>query len=175
MKPIKLIVLALCFFVANALQAQVSVSVNISPPAWGPVGVTNVTYYYLPDVEAFYDVPSAMFIFVENGVWVHRSLLPPRYRGYDLYKGYKVTMNDYRGNTPNELFKAYKSKYAKGYHGPAQKTNGVRPQKGNTKATTPHQAQPKSAVQHNNKPQQKGASNGNKGGGSGKGGGKGKK
>jgi len=164
MKTIKLIVLGLCFFVANALQAQVSVNVNVSPPPWGLVGVTNATYYYLPDVEAFYNVPTAMFIFVENGVWVHRAMLPPRYRGYDLYKGHKVNMNDYSGNTPAQLYSAYKSNRPQGYHGPTPKINGNPPHPGNMKPNMPHFMPPKPIFPHFDKPQQKGASHGNKGG-----------
>lgn len=120
-------------FSAIAAQAQVSVNVNIgSPPLWGPVGYTEVQYYYLPDVEAYYDVHSSMFIYFAGGAWIHRASLPSRYRSYDLYGGYKVVMTDYRGDAPYTHFKEYKTKYKKGYHGPAQKTIGEKPGKGNS-------------------------------------------
>lgn len=125
----------MALLLAGSLQAQVSVNVNIgSPPQWGPVGYSNVQYYYLPDVEAYYDVPSSRFIYYDGGVWVHRTYLPGRYRNYDLYKGYKVVMTDYRGNTPYIHFKQHKVKYAKGYRGQAQKNIGERPGHGNYKA-----------------------------------------
>jgi hypothetical protein len=134
MKALKLLVAGMAMFFAFAAQAQVSVHVNLPsppPPPWGPAGYTDVRYYYLPDVEAYYDVPSAMFIYNERGSWVHRSHLPGRYRNYDLYGGYKVVMSDYRGDAPYANFKEHKMKYGRGYHGEAQRSIGERPGKGN--------------------------------------------
>ncbi len=132
MKKIKLIIIAIMFFAVSA-KSQVTVNVNIgSPPLWGPVGYSEARYYYLPDVEAYYDVQSSMFIYYGGGVWLHRPYLPVLYRNYDLYSGYKVVMVDYHGNTPYTNFKMYKVKYAKGYRGKAQKTIGSKPGKGNS-------------------------------------------
>jgi hypothetical protein len=106
MKAFKLVVCGMLLFFAVTAKAQLSVNVNIgNPPAWGPVGYTDVRYYYIPDVEAYYDVPSAKFIYLNSGSWVHRTSLPSRYRHYDLYHGYKVVMTDYRGNTPYSHFR----------------------------------------------------------------------
>jgi hypothetical protein len=125
MKALKLIVIGMLVFFAGSAEAQIAVNVNIgTPPQWGPVGYSDARYYYIPDVEAYYDVPSSMFIYLNNGVWVHRSYLPNRYRNYDLYRGYKVVMTDYHGNSPYSHFKEYKVKYAKGYHGQQQKNYG---------------------------------------------------
>lgn len=136
MKTIKSIFIGMVLFLANAVQAQVSVNVNIgSPPQWGPVGYTEVRYYYLPDVEAYYDIETSMFIYFGGGAWIHRTYLPTRYSSYDLYSGYKVVMTDYRGNAPYANFKEYKKKYAKGYRGSAQKTIGQKPGRGNSKAS----------------------------------------
>ncbi len=136
----------LVLFLAVSMQAQVSVNVNIgSPPLWGPVGYTEVRYYYLPDVEAYYDIQSSMFICFVGGAWVHRDHLPSQYRSYDLYGGYKVVMTDYHGNAPYMNFKEHKNKYAKGYHGPEQKTYGEKPGKGKSDHSNSHQGN------HNNK------------------------
>lgn len=132
MRALKFFVIGTVLFLASVMQAQVSVNVKIgSPPPWGPVGYNEVHYYYLPGVQAYYDVPSSMFIYNEGGVWVHRAELPRRYRNYDLYGGYKVVMTDYRGNAPYTNFKEYQKKYARGYRGEAQRTIGERPGKGN--------------------------------------------
>jgi hypothetical protein len=138
MKALKLFLIGLFVSMAGILQAQVSVNVNVgTPPPWGPEGFPSVNYYYLPDVEAFYDVPSSMFIYNSGGVWVHRAYLPTRYRSYDLYSGYKVVMTDYHGGNPNSYYKEFKTKYGKGYHGPSQKTIGERPGNGNSKMNMP--------------------------------------
>ena len=132
MKTLKLILIAIAFLSISA-KAQVGISVNIgSPPLWGPVGYSEARYYYLPDVEGYYDVRSSMFIYYEGGVWVHRAYLPQRYRNYDLYGGYKVVMRDYHGDAPYEHFREYKTKYGRGYHGERQRTIGERPGRGNS-------------------------------------------
>jgi hypothetical protein len=135
MKTLKFFIAGMVLVIASAVQAQVSVSVNMgSPPPWGPVGYTEVRYYYLPDVEAYYDIQSSMFIYYVRGAWVQRAYLPRRYRNYDLYGGYKVVMTDYRGDAPYTHFKEYKMKYARGYHGHSQNTIGERPGKENSRA-----------------------------------------
>ncbi len=133
MKILKLIFLGMVIAFSGQIKAQVSVNVSIgSPPMWGPVGYSEVRYYYLPDVESYYDVQTSMFVFYEGGAWVHRRSLPGRYASYDLYNGYKVVMPEYRGETPYTEFKEHKAKYGKGYHGGAQKTIGERPGRGNS-------------------------------------------
>ncbi|MBW6491258.1 MAG: hypothetical protein K0B15_08715 [Lentimicrobium sp.] len=107
-------------------NSQATVFVG-KPPLWGPAGYNNVQYYYLPDLESYYDVNNSRFIYYEGGTWVHRKYLPRQYRSYDLYSGYKVVMHDYRGNSPYAHFKEHKSKYARGYKGQEQKTIGNRP------------------------------------------------
>jgi hypothetical protein len=128
MKIFKLFVLGIMLFFAGSTQAQLSVRFNIgTAPSWGPSGYSDVRYYYLPDVQAYYDVPSSMFIYYEGGSWVRRSYLPRQYRNYDLYNGYKVVLKDYRGNTPYTQFSQHKKIYARGYRSEPQRTIGERP------------------------------------------------
>ncbi|MDP3431769.1 MAG: hypothetical protein Q8T04_02225 [Bacteroidota bacterium] len=174
MKALKFIIIGILLFFATSGQAQISVNVNLgAPPMWGPAGYTDVQYYYLPDVEAYYDVPSSQFIYFSGGTWVHRTYLPSRYRNYDLYNGYKVVMTDYRGNTPYTYFKEHKVKYAKGYKGQAQKNIGQKPQEGSSGPKVYTKAR-----SDQNKSRIVGKSSGHggdKNGGKGSGGGKGKK
>jgi len=131
MKILKLVVLGIVLFFASAAQAQVSVRINIgTPPQWGPAGYSNVRYYYLPDVEAYYDVQTSMFIYFEGRSWVRRSYLPSRYKNYDLYDGYKVVMKDYHGNAPYYKYREYRTLYPKRFRGPSQRTIGERPRRG---------------------------------------------
>ena len=94
MKKIFITLLVAIGFISFQSSAQVSINVNIgSQPLWGPVGYDHVNYYYLPDVESYYYVPKKQFIYLDNGRWKFSRSLPPRYRGYDLYNGYKVVIN----------------------------------------------------------------------------------
>jgi len=135
MKSIKFIILGIGLIFASEAQAQISVNLNAgTPPQWGPSGYSNVRYYYLPDVEAYYDVQKSNFIYISGNSWVHRRALPKHYINYDLYNGYKVVMTDYQGKAPYTYFKQHKVKYAKGYRGNPQKNIGNRPGNGNHKS-----------------------------------------
>ena len=127
MKTFNLLVFGLMLMLAPSVHSQLSVNVHIgSPPAWAPSGYNDVRYYYLPDVEAYYDVQTSMFIYYSGNHWISRTYLPSRYRNYDLYHGYKVVMKDYHGNSPYANFREHKMKYAKGYRGAEQHNVGER-------------------------------------------------
>jgi hypothetical protein len=101
-------------FSFQAAKAQISFSINIgSQPEWGPVGYDHADYYYMPDVDAYYDVPAHQYVYYENNVWIHRASLPARYNNYDVYKGYKVVVNE---RTPWLHNSTYRAKYS-GYRG----------------------------------------------------------
>lgn len=83
----------LSFKFANA-QVRLSVGINIgAQPEWGPTGYDHVDYYYIPDVDAYYDVPAHQYVYFQNHAWVHAAFLPGPYRNYDMYHGYKVVVN----------------------------------------------------------------------------------
>lgn len=127
MKTIKFITLGLILFLFSSIEAQVSVNVQLgSPPAWGPSGYSNVEYYYLPDVQTYYDVRTSQFIYFSNEKWIRSSYLPKQYRNYNLYNGYKVVLTDYHGNSPYIYFKNHRAKYYKGYKGKPQKSIGYK-------------------------------------------------
>ena len=118
MRTLKLFAVGIILFASSTIHAQVSVNVNIgSPPAWAPVGYAQAEYYYLPDVEAYYDVRATQFIYFGNGRWIRSRNLPGHYRNYDLYRGHTVVLNDYHGSRPYSNFKNHKVKYYKGYNG----------------------------------------------------------
>src|SRR5687768_11163394 len=110
-KVILILLMAVGCFIFKPATAQVSATINIgAQPVWGPVGYSYVDYYYLPDIEAYYYVPSRQFIYSTNGRWIFATTLPYRYRGYNIYSGYKVVINEPR---PYLQFGAHKIKYAK--------------------------------------------------------------
>jgi hypothetical protein len=117
MKKIMFVILVvLGISAAPKSEAQVSVSINIgSQPAWGPTGYNHVDFYYLPDINAYYDVTRAQYVYQNGPRWVYVSALPARYRNYDVYNSYKVVINEPRPFIYNNV---HISKYAryKGNH-----------------------------------------------------------
>jgi hypothetical protein len=150
MKTIKLSIIALLLFAVSSTQAQVAVDLDVStpnvnvhvgtnsapsrpvpppsrpapPPVWGPVGSDEVEYYYLPDIEVYYDIRQAQYIYFGNGRWIHSRYLPHYCRNYDLQHGYKVVLADYHGRSPYSHFDAHRAKYYKGYKGAPQQSRG---------------------------------------------------
>jgi hypothetical protein len=111
-KIILILTILLSGFIVEKANAQLRLNfqVNIgSQPVWGPVGYDHVEYYYLPDIDAFYYVPSQQYIYQQRGRWIFSSSLPPRYYNYDLYSGYKVVVNEPR---PYRNAPAYRMQYA---------------------------------------------------------------
>ena len=93
-------------------HAQVSVKVNIgTQPVWGPTGYDHVDYYYLPDIETYYYVPTRQFVYFNNGRWIYSTSLPYRYRNYDLNRGYKVVVNQPRAYQNFSVHRAEYSRY----------------------------------------------------------------
>ncbi|MDN5285815.1 MAG: hypothetical protein JWR38_2089 [Mucilaginibacter sp.] len=91
-------------------QVSVSLGVNIgSQPEWGPVGYDRADYYYMPDIDAYYSVPTHQYIYYQNNGWARAAYLPERYRNYDVYHGYKVVINDRDPWLRNNI---YRTRYA---------------------------------------------------------------
>jgi hypothetical protein len=119
MKKIIFAVMALLsFFSFKAADAQVSVSLGInigSQPAWGPVGYDYARYYYMPDIDVYYSVPTHQYVYYQNNAWIKASVLPGRYGNFDPYQSYKVVINEKDPWLKNNV---YRTKYAtyKGRH-----------------------------------------------------------
>ncbi len=112
MKNIKLLIIAILLATISTTQAQVSVNINLgTPPVWAPADRVEVQYYYLPEIDAYYDVPGERFIYYNNGGWTRATALPVRYQGYNLRGGRVVYLTDYRGNSPYVNHKSHKVKY----------------------------------------------------------------
>lgn len=111
-KIILVLALAVGFIIiSKPASAQISVNINIgAQPAWGPVGYDYVEYYYLPDIEVYYYVPRHQYVYLSNGRWIFSVSLPYRYRSYDLYRGYKVVINEPR---PYMHFQTHRVEYAR--------------------------------------------------------------
>lgn len=84
-------------------------------PDWAPAYESGVRYYYIPDIETYYDVVNKQYIYLDRGHWVSSLDLPPVYRGYDLYNGYSV-MLDRRVYEPWRYHQNYVSSYPRYYY-----------------------------------------------------------
>jgi hypothetical protein len=111
----KKILLSAALCVALACSSTVNAQENAKPiisnqPLWGPTGYNLAAYYFLPDIEAYYDIPEKKFIYLDNGKWTFSTTLPEKFKDYDLYSGYKVVLN-----RPHPYFNlnAHKARYGR--------------------------------------------------------------
>ena len=117
MKRLMLVTLvALSIFAITPAHAQVNVNVNIgTQPVWGPTGYDHVDYYYIPDIDAYYYVSKKQYVYREGNNWVFKKTLPPQYKDFDVYKNYKVVVNEKRPWLRDEenmkKYQSYKNKH----------------------------------------------------------------
>ncbi|HWY12274.1 MAG TPA: hypothetical protein VN026_13160 [Bacteroidia bacterium] len=121
MKRIFKYLFAPLLFISINMRAQVIINPKAGNP--GPKGQTEARFYYIPDIEVYYDIQKTNFIYSNGTRWVYSDVLPVKYAYYDLNSGYKVMLYDYSGQTPYTLFKEHKIKYPKGYQGSPQEAS----------------------------------------------------
>jgi len=111
MKTLKLILLIMIVSLfSNVLPAQVSVNFNIGVPA--------PRYYYLQDIEAYYDIPASMYIYLSGSRWIRSRSLPESYGHYDINNGHRVIIKDYRGYRPYNYFPTHRVSFPKNQYNP---------------------------------------------------------
>lgn len=68
-----------------AAQAQGGYGYGPGIPAWAPAVGPEVQYYYLPEIDGYYDLYSRSYLFFDPyyNSWVSAPVLPQRYAGYD--------------------------------------------------------------------------------------------
>jgi len=102
---------------ANYNQSGYSQPAVVNPPSWAPPynNASGSQYYYLPDIECYYDVWHNEFVYLDNGNWIYSPTLPAMYAGYDLFHGHVVILdrNVYQPWMHHEL---YVSHYPRYYH-----------------------------------------------------------
>lgn len=62
-------------------------------PAWGPAGYDCAPFYYMPELNVYYDVNNSLFYYPSGRSWIASQFLPSSYCAYDLYRTYKVVLN----------------------------------------------------------------------------------
>src|SRR5260370_36789703 len=88
----------------NAANAQVRLGLGIGPArvvyTTQPVEQAPVydadDYYYLPDVDAYYDVVDQCYIYFDGTEWISAAYLPGAYRDYDWRSARRFEVREYR-------------------------------------------------------------------------------
>lgn len=82
-----------CVVPLETSTSKVGVRVQYNNPDWAPVYYSGVRYYYFPDIEVYYDLSNADYIYLYNGQWVFSRYLPPFYSNYNLRNSFVISLN----------------------------------------------------------------------------------
>ena len=115
-----ILILGLLFvsiFTNKVLAQSFGVNINLNIPTWAPQydNVNQVQYYYLPDIESYYDVYNREFVCFENGNWIFAPQLPQRYAWYDFNNSFSVVL-DYSAREPWRYHNFYVEHYPRNYY-----------------------------------------------------------
>lgn len=83
-------------FVSSCMMmtpVQTVSTVRYENPQWAPPYYAGARYYYLPDLELYYDLSNREYIYLLNGRWRFSPYLPAIYQNYDLENCYCVVLN----------------------------------------------------------------------------------
>lgn len=116
MKNLQIILAAFIIFFTFESNAQISINVNLgSRPQYHDRYENQVRYYFLPEIEAYFDIQAGIYIFNGSRGWVRSNYLPEYCSNYDVNRGYRVALT-YIGNTPYSDFNFHKQKYYRENH-----------------------------------------------------------
>jgi len=79
-----------CMMMAHA---RIVTTANYENPQWAPPYYSGARYYYLPDLELYYDLGAREYIFLMDGRWNYSPYVPAIYRNYDLNNCFSVVLN----------------------------------------------------------------------------------
>ncbi|MES2329514.1 MAG: hypothetical protein V4539_07925 [Bacteroidota bacterium] len=95
-KIFRIVMMIACvFWFADQTKAQGRTGVNSGFRPSRPVYNAG-NYYYLPEIDTWYDIPNRHFIYFEYGRWVFSRELSNKYRDYDVNNSYKVLVDETR-------------------------------------------------------------------------------
>lgn len=85
LKPILPLLLLALAWPSQPAAAQVQVQVNVGTPVWGPAVGPGVQYYYIPEIDGYYDLYTQAYVYFDPyyNTWVSTPALPNYYAGYD--------------------------------------------------------------------------------------------
>ncbi len=97
---------ALAFSAPLAASAQVGVNIQLGHPTWGPAVPQGSQYYYVPEIDGYYDLQARNYIVQRNGQWARMASVP----GYNTANFHPVVVN-YRGRQPWDQYKDHHTRY----------------------------------------------------------------
>lgn len=101
------IIIGVVLFLTHAAHSQTSeAKLKIDP-------TTNckIRYLYFPNLEAYYDNTTNMYLYKDKGIWTSIADLPKGFRGYSIYNNANVPITDFDDDDVTQMIKVHRQKY----------------------------------------------------------------
>ena len=114
-------ILLITFIAATAVmnntnaQFRFNVNVRLGLPAWLSGGNAESDFYYMPEIDAYYNVRERQFVYLDNGRWIFASNLPGRFSGFDLYNCRKFPIYESRPYLNGDYYRNQYAQYRNNY------------------------------------------------------------
>lgn len=108
MKTLKMILFIFSALLSTELSAQTKVTTTLM---MNKKNNCLLRYYYYPNLQAYFDNLKKVYLFKKDNEWLEAENLPEHYGGYSMYNNYRVLIEDYDGDTPQEFLKHHKKLY----------------------------------------------------------------
>jgi len=80
-------------YMTPANTSTVGYETSYYNPQWAPPYYPGVRYYYLPDIECYYDLASDEFVYLYEGQWNYSRNIPYMYSNFRLDNCFTVVLN----------------------------------------------------------------------------------
>ncbi len=99
----------------------------VRPPVWAPAyeNADLIHYYYLPDIQAYYDVYNQEYVYLEEGNWRFSAFLPNYYSGFNINNAFVIVLNS-QVHEPWMHHEIYESHYPRFYYQSSANTMNTR-------------------------------------------------
>ena len=99
-KKLWVLLLVLMFSLDSCGPVVITSRVNNTPPPWFyPNRLEVVRYVYFPEFSIYYDLSERTYLYLDSGMWVRRSALPPQYRNVDLRRSRYERIRNYNDDS----------------------------------------------------------------------------
>lgn len=104
------ITFALLFFLFTSSSNGQNSIINIPTSTGNSILkiVPTVKFFFYPNLDAYFNVETKLYLFKLNGAWILNSVMPTAFRGYSIYNNYKVEITDYHNDKPYEKLTSIK-------------------------------------------------------------------
>lgn len=109
MKPLQTIYLLPMLVLSHNAIAQESQTIRVLPV--DPETNCQLRYYYYPNLEAYFDKQTDIYIFRDKGEWKRDKEIPSGYRGYGLFNKANIAINDYDDENPTQFIEKHRKRF----------------------------------------------------------------